>query len=109
MTIQLPTITREQLYAPGIKAFHRTTLNGQDPTSLPVQFAFPAMDAKPTDDAWLDGEWLDGEGDISRGWTATFLLDLIADLLTGGEYDIWLRVLGADEQPTRRVGQLIVT
>ena len=100
MDLNIPAESREYLYIPGIAAFHLASPDAAaNPTTLPVEVAFPATGTPPT--AWLAAEWVGPA-------LARILLGPLGNALDPGVYDVWLRITGAVEEPQRRIARLSV-
>ncbi|HET7386832.1 MAG TPA: hypothetical protein VFJ19_09255 [Nocardioidaceae bacterium] len=100
----IPSVSREYLYLPGIRAFDAASPDtAADPTTLPVQVCFLPYNAVPEDADWIDAEW-------ANATTARILIGPDGTVTPAvGRHRVWLRVTGAVEQPERVVGDLQVT
>jgi hypothetical protein len=107
-TPTIPLVSRDYLYFPDVKAFAADSPDGADPTSLPVLMAFIFGSDDPADDDFHVGEWLpfDTEDEVAM---ARYLLDPTELGLTKGTYNVWLRITGAVEEPTHKVGKVKVS
>lgn len=88
-----------------------------DPSSLPVQLAFPATDASPS--TWATGSW-EPDGPSSFAMTSAGVRIPLYSArtlvgpgpggtpLTAGSYDVWVKITSTPEIPVRRVGSLEV-
>lgn len=101
--LTLPAISKEYLYFTGIKAFDADSPDHvTDPTTLPVEVAIVAVDTDPSEPDWHLAQWV-GQA-TARILTGTG--GVIAP--EAGRYAVWLRITGAVEQPSRKIGQLDV-
>lgn len=100
----LPAVSREYLYFPGIQAFDvRSPDSAVDPATLTAQVAFVKPGVSPIEADWVAAQWQD----------ITTVRVIVgagsSNALPIGEYAVWLRVVGAVEQPERNVGTLGIT
>lgn len=103
MSLSIPSVSTEYLYVPNIRAFAGGV--AVDPTTLPVQFAFVALGTTPA--SWVGGSWApDAPTPTARVLIGT---GTGATAIARGAYDIWIRITGTTEVPTRKVGQITIT
>lgn len=106
LTNVIPSISKEYLFIKGIKAFEDTSEDAADPTSLAVEIAIMPHSVKPDESTtWLSAEWEPDTTDSVR----LLLSPTAQDLDPRKTYDVWLHILGAVEEPKRKVGSIKVT
>lgn len=105
-TPKIPRTSKEYLYVPKITAFS-TTSGEVDPTTLTVEMTLlPTTQAVPAESDWVAASWAPG----AETATARVLVGPGTDLVKSvGEYNVWVRVHGAVEQPERPVGKVKIT
>lgn len=101
--LTLPAVSRERLYFPGVVAFAAGAPDAANVTTLPVQMAFVAQGVDPAETDWKAGAW------FNNTTTAYILIGPPGLILVVGQYEVWLRVLGASEQPERPLVLLTVS
>lgn len=102
---------RQNVYIEGVTAWREGT--EVTPTGLPVQFAAVALAgdplaAPPVETDWVAGAWLAGAPEPTP-WILVGRTGSGATIeRASGEYALWLRILGATEQPEEMVGVLVI-
>lgn len=96
--LTLPVISNEFIYFPGILAFDQNSPDhAADPTSFGIQVAVKPQNVSPSGTDWKTGTWVNTT-------TARILQSALAPQI--GLFVIWLRIIGATEQPARPVGNI---
>jgi hypothetical protein len=104
VNIYLPVISTEYIYLPDVKAFDQTNGDAVDPTRFNVQWAFVAPGTEPVDTDWYPGSWSPGTANVIR----CLVGPNGGKVLAKGDYDVWADIVGANENPKRRVGSLTI-
>lgn len=83
---------------------------GVDPSSDPVQMAFPSAGVAPVGGDWNTAAW---EKYTTTSGTTYWAICLVGPggtkTLTAGRYDVWVKVTDSPEVPVEMAGQLLVT
>lgn len=79
-----------------------------DPTSFPVEAAFPADEVEPAGGDWVSASWETPE--VGPRYFARCLVGPGGTItLSNGTYDAWIRITTGTEVVIKKVGVLIIT
>lgn len=102
-TIKLSVLTKEYLKV-AVRAVESGVVT--DPTTNTVQFSFPLEGVTPS--VWTSGSWETAVTSTGNIYSGRILVGVGTSVASIGQYDVWIRITGGTEIPTRRVGLLVL-
>lgn len=81
------------------------TVNGipYNPSGDTVSFAFPASGVSPS--TWYTGSW----EQVGTTYVARILIGPGGQAISGGTYDVWIKVTDSPEIPVRKIDTLTIS
>lgn len=107
----MPDLTISSLSTVYVHVPVRDVLFAADPTTSPVQVAFPARGVEPVESDWRAADWRTDSAVTPPVYYARCLVGPMGTVqLADGLYDVWVRVTDNPERPVLRApGGLVVT